>query len=336
MGQLNMRKSAQIIAYTLTISAIVTLVVAVYLRGEVQGSFPAGEAFLLIPVRTDAAWELLSIDAATKQDARSEPLPGEPSTVRPTPGGVSVFLGFRDSRTVSVLNTATMGMEYQWDAHTGAVTEISFSPDGSRLFLLTDTGYLETYEHRRGEVTLLTASPLGTPHPTGPVFTDSRGTRLYLVDNETVHIRFAGGDQIIDTITVPARMWQSSEDRERLWAIHQDGYPMNLSTRNHQITHFPEIPVAQIQPALFRRDVWFLSSSRDRLINTQGDTISAPRGIAHLAALDRYGMWTTTTDGEVLELRGDSLWEAVAVAEAREIGALVIAHIQQEGTFACF
>jgi hypothetical protein len=337
-----MNKAPRFVAYALTIGMITALIGAVHIRGEVQGSVPAGEAFLLVTVHRDTGWELLSIDVATNTQLQSGRLPAEPAVVQPTPGGVSVFAGFYGTRYVTVFNTATLETEHQWETATGGAMEIAFSPDGSRLFIRTDTGYLETYENRRGELALLSVSPLieeqidDSPLTGGSIFTDPRGTRLFLPTPETVRIRFAGGEHTVDTINLTAEKWQTSADREVLWGVHRDRYPVSLSTRNGDATHFVEFPVAAIQPVSFRRDIWFLAASEEHLINPRGETIPAPPGVVFMAALENRGIWSATDSGRILALRGEGIWEPVFELETGEIGTIAVSHIMQEGTFACF
>ncbi len=134
-----------------------------------------GAVFLL---RND---NLHIIDHVQGYTIRSYPLSGKASGIVPTPGGVSVFVHYRDQSYVDIFSSQTFEYQGRNDIPLSSVDQMSFSPDGSRVYLIGEDslGNELLAEASHSLLTFGEFRTVGAPGGQGPLVPGNRGAFLH-------------------------------------------------------------------------------------------------------------------------------------------------------------
>ncbi len=365
------------IAVTVTVLLIAVLIGASAIRGSLEvrsagsridGTLPGGpvEGSVFLLVEEGDTHYLAALDARDAAFRGTIPLPTRPSAVVPTPGGVSVFVAYPDRSDIDVFDTITLEQQERLSPEVGAVEALSFAPDGSRLYVVTDGGRgLHTFAHQRLSLEPVREDFFEESAPGGdapqedasregarvrstarddapPVLANRRATHIYRPDRAGLTVLFAASGDPIDRIDVDARHWRFDADRTALWGVHREGYPVRVTERAGEVTEFSDVDIEPHPPAVVNGSAWYLGAGGDHLIRPDGATIPLPHRAVLLVETGDRRLWAIDAAGMVVIVPVDisnereRLESLPPVDGTQRVLHAVAAIVQQEGNFACF
>lgn len=122
-----------------------------------------------------------------------------PSVLRPTPGGVSVFVGYEDAPFLDVFSTETFEFQRRNEISTAGVEELVFSPDGSLLYVFHDAenGSHRVQEYQHELLSLRPGLNAATENMDGQAIMGGNGQLIYRWGNSGIQSIFTANlDQI--------------------------------------------------------------------------------------------------------------------------------------------
>ncbi len=231
-----------------------------------------------------------------------------PSFVVPTPGGVSVFVGWADRSTIEVYDVETLELQEDIDLRIENPTDVSFSPMGDRVYVTGDGGE-RVHVFRHEQLALeRTADFAVSPDPRA-VVPNHRATSLFRPVDAGVEVLFAQTGEVTDKVSVNGAYWTYEERNRHLWGV---------ASR-------PNDPEA--------------GDGGARTADTAGDGGEAP-GHADHAAGDAAGdggpagesAWSRGVPAAISERNGSAtLFEEIAVASQRPAIDLAVWYLDVDG-----
>lgn len=192
-------------------------------------------------------------------------LSGEAAEITPTPGGVSVFVTYRDRPVIDVYSTTEYGLQTTIELESGAAgsgapqsgpaeagapesgetksgvpqsgapEHLTFSEKGDTLIVTyRESDRISVYSHSMRE--------LSNPYhfeiegSEGPIVRNRRATRLYRRTENGVAEIYAQNGAVVETIDVDARYWQFNAAHTHMWGIGADGRPRAVAERSGTLT----------------------------------------------------------------------------------------------------
>ena len=285
--------------------------------------------------------ELIAIALSDGTHIASTTLDRRPHRIVPTPGGVSAFVLWPESNTVTVFDTETL--ELQREFALSAVrhaTELSFSPTGERVFVVDADGTtVVEYRHARLELTEARRFALDG---TGSVVTNRRATRLYRVAPPSVHAYFAQTGDLVESYSASLDgTIRFDEQYTALWGVSAADEAVAIDERTGNVYSPATGFVPRRSPAVGSRAAYLSSDGRTVAFFDPRDP-AGPDGLltlaepaAFLLAAGPNEFWSVANNGSIETIVGGTVRETFNVAADRIVDA-VVARIDRAGSFACF
>ena len=280
------------------------------------------------------------IDPAT-EEARFVAVGGtDPVGIFPTPGGKFVFVTFRGSREVSVIDAETLAEHRVFAVAEGIPESIVFSPMGQTAFVsLAGEDRVLVFDHRRSELTPRAQIRLGAPDAE-PLF-NRRGTRYYRSTPAGLAFVLETTGELIKEVRHPEGPadWSFTPDHRSLWGVGRTrGAAVVVDERRGVVSRTIPGPFAPVRPVLTADGRALLLTADGRTVHSFDVRNGRPLGITALAG--PVSALVATPDGKVwvgvpggvgrLEAPG-----VRAVLDLR-VGPLAVVALKPGEGFACF
>lgn len=302
-----------------------------------------GSIFLLSPVNR----QLIALNLGTLQIEERIQLEKVPLRIVPTPGGAAVFVVFESSPVIEIYSAETFALQSDIDTGLHDVSDLSFSPDGSRVYVVSDGGTRITeYRHRLAE--LSNPRTVDRAPGEGALVSNRRGTRLYRGGGQSAYSLFAQTLDVIEELE-GALLYPAFEPGfTELWGIDRDGTVRVLDERTGvEVRRFSES--VAVERAVVSDRVSFVAADRKSVYQYRLRSDNRPERVEFdvpIAALVR-GIGQTvlaiSDRGDVFELSGGRIENRYRIDSAdRDVdGSLgisggVTAVARRDGSFACF
>lgn len=300
-----------------------------------------GSLLLTRDVDDSAETELIAIALADGSSVASIRLDRKPHRIVPTPGGVSAFVLWPDSNTVTVFDTETLELQREFAlSDVRRATELSFSPTGEQVYVVDADGRtVVEYRHARLELTETRRFELDG---VGPVVTNRRATRLYRAGTDSVHAYFTQTADLVESYSAsldgPVRF---DEQYTALWGVSAAGNPVAIDERTGRVFSPAAGFVPRRAPAVGARAAYLSSDGRSVAFFDPRDP-ERPDGVVTLAepaeflvAAGSNEVWAVGRNGTIVTIVGGGVRETFNVATGG-FGDAVVARIDRAGSFACF
>lgn len=306
-------------------------------RAAVDGS-------LLLLHEVDGSHTLSAVSLATGRTSASVALDRRPHRIVPTPGGVSAFVLWPDSNTITVYDTKTLEVQREF-ALDGVVRadDLSFSPTGEQVYVVDGDGTsVVEFRHLRLELTENRRMQLSG---TGPVLTNRRATRLYRTGPEGVHVFFAQTGDLIETYRAALDGGvRFDAGYAALWGMDPEGRPVAIDERSGTVSA-PRVSLAVTAASAASAagpTVAYLAADGgsvslvDPAAPERGDVLVELPGVFRFVVAAGPGpIWTVSEAGELWTISGSSVRPAGTAALGGVVAA-VAAPVDRAGSFACF
>lgn len=157
------------------IAAAVTILLSISAAGVARhpggtGFASAAETHVITAISAEEK-KLSFYDGGNGRLLASRTLEFRPSVLRPTPGGVSVFVAYKDAPYLDVFSTETFEFQRRNEIFAAGVEELVFSSDGSRLYAFfeddTRGSTVQEYQHEMLEIRPSLNAPAADIHNRG-------------------------------------------------------------------------------------------------------------------------------------------------------------------------
>ena len=275
-------------------------------------------------------------------------LPEEPNFIVPTPGGVSLFVGFNGISQIYVYSAEDFSLQARIPTEIANPEALSFSPTGEQAFIFWDQGRKVTeFSHSR-----LTLNYVGTRelNPGEDRFiANRRGTRLFRAEQQGVRVHLA--QQLVD-----ADFWETpvsvpvfDPGYTEVWGVGQDSTVQVIDERTGRIIRRFRYPVTP-QPGVVTDRISFLSTDGTQIFqysprrSNEPRIISSPEPIAFLTRGAGQSLLAIGAQGSIYSISQTGRIEEVtldlnlnhSLADNSSIALVATAIIRQDGSFACF
>ncbi len=303
-----------------------------------------GAIFLLSP----GSEQLIALNLGTLRIEERIQLGRVPVRVVPTPGGAAVFVVFEDSPVIAMYGAEGFELRNEIDTGLHDISDLSFSPDGSRVYIISDGGTRITeYGHRLSELSNPRTRDL-TPGE-GALVSNRRGTRLYRGGDRAAYSLFAQTLEVIEEINGTLLYPAFEPGFTELWGIDNDGTVRVLDERTgDEIRDFSE--KVAVERAVVSDRVSFVAADRRsvyqyRLRSNDGPTkLELDVSIAALVRGTGQAVLAISESGDVFELSGGRVENRYRIdlaggdvgGDSAGISGGVTAVARRDGSFACF
>jgi hypothetical protein len=279
-------------------------------------------------------------------------LPAEPTFLVPTPGGVSVFVGFPGISEVYVYSAQDFSLQARISTEIVNPEAMSFSPTGEQAFIFWDQGRKVTeFSHSRLTLTHVGTRDLNSGEDR--FIANRRGTRFFRAESLGLRVHLA--QQLVD-----ADFWETQVSvpvfdpgYTEIWGIGQDSTVQVIDERTgRNIRRFQQS--VRFLPGVVTDRISFLSADGTQILqyfprrSTEPRIISLPEPVMYLTRGAGQSLITITSQGTVysvsqtgrveetmLDLNiNDSL--ARSLVNNSGVGLITTAIVRQDGSFACF
>ncbi|MCG8480844.1 MAG: WD40 repeat domain-containing protein [Spirochaetales bacterium] len=303
-----------------------------------------GAVFLLSPVNR----QLIALNLGTLHIEERIQLEKVPLRIVPTPGGAAVFVVFEGSPVIEIYSAETFELQSDIDTGLHDVSDLSFSPDGSRVYVISDRGTRITeYRHRLSE--LSNPRTIDRTPGEGVLVSNRRGTRLYRGGEHSAYSLFAQTLEVIEEMDGALLHPAFEPGFTELWGIDSDGTVRVLDERTgDEIRSFSE--KVAVERAVVSDRVSFVADDRRSVYQYRLRSNAGPVHVEFdvpIAALVR-GIGQTvlaiSDHGDVFELSGGRIENRYRIDHTgRDVGGGslgisggVTAVARRDGSFACF
>lgn len=163
----------------------------------------------------------------------------EAAQIMPTPGGVSVFVSFRDREELRVYSTTEYELQ-ETISFDGRVPEyLLFSENGDTLFVsYVDVPVISVFNHSMRNLDLSFEFEVDGSY--GPLHRNRRATRLYRATPAGLAVIFAANGQVIETLALSAAELGFNPDYTHIWALESEVIPAaGMSVRSESRAGVP-------------------------------------------------------------------------------------------------
>ncbi|TVR88887.1 MAG: hypothetical protein EA428_11275 [Spirochaetaceae bacterium] len=163
----------------------------------------------------------------------------EAAQIMPTPGGVSVFVSFRDREELRVYSTTEFELQ-EIITFDGRVPEyLLFSENGDTLFVsYVDVPVISVFNHSMRSLDLSFEFEVDGSY--GPLHRNRRATRLYRATPTGLATIFAANGEVIETLSVSAAALGFNPGYTHIWALESDlGPAVGMSVRSESRAGVP-------------------------------------------------------------------------------------------------
>jgi hypothetical protein len=259
-----------------------------------------------------------------------------PKFMVPTPGGVSLFVGFENSSIIEVYSSLDFSLQKSIDLGIQDPQWLSFSRDGSTILVQSAEGSLFSFSHSLLNLSNRRESPESMNLRS--LIPNRRADRWYAATAQGIAIVFNQNLRTVETLPIPASQIIFGEDFSSLWVADENSTVQVLDPRSGEIINSFDQRVLNTQPAAysgmsFLKDdgesvLHFPEKGRGRVRDT---SLSIKASI--LLSIEGERLWAVSYRGEV-EILGPGGPRQFDLG--MEIDAAVTAVVKTEGAFACF
>ena len=304
--------------------------------GEEVHAAAEGAVFLLRPQEN----ELIGVSLADGQTVSRIQLDSQPRRVVPTPGGVSVFVLFENSDVIEVYSAENFERQQRIKTDLGSLRELSFSPDGSRVWVVSGDGSTVT-EFSHSMLELTAPRTVANIPGRGPVLPNRRATRLYRGGSDAIHVLFGQTLQPIEELGDGLYNPVFEPGFSELWGVTASGQAVAVDERSGAARLQQAVPQ---QTAVVTDRISYLSEDGKRILQylprRDGDPLQAnlETAVVALARGSGRAVWAISQDGqisEVLDGRVVAQWQ-LDDGNLTGITDAIASVVRRDGSFACF
>ncbi len=306
---------------------------------EIPADASEGAVFLLRP----EAQELLGVRLADGRFQTAITLDSVPRRVVPTPGGVSVFVLYEDSGRIDIYSAETFEFQRRIETGLDAILELSFSPNGDRVYTVSGDGERIT-EFQHSMLELSSPRPVEAVPGTGPLVSNRRGTRLYRAGRTNVYSIFSQTLQVVDEY--PGGLLHSAFDPgfTELWGIAHDGHVRVVDERSGTESFQGDVRVRLQKPTVTNR-ISYLSEDGTRVLQYRPRSSAGAESVeldsAAVVLVRGVGqtVWAVSENGFIQEIADGRIVAAWNISNSevfRGITGGTAAVVRRDGSFACF